>query len=115
MNFHKVRMKSKASPFKYEDRKKESVPKVSEKPIMGLKSNKNYILTNAVENILSNPKMQPEEKNWTKKKYYGETPKYIEKIKDHISTEYKMLQSLHENEAEERQKQQYQMSNEEIE
>jgi len=32
---------------------KDNVPKVSEKPIMGLKSNKNFIVSNAVENILS--------------------------------------------------------------
>ena len=71
MNSPKVRIKSKASPFKYQDKKKDSVPKVGEKPIMGLKSNKNYILTNAVENILSNPKMKAEETDWTKKKNYG--------------------------------------------
>ena len=33
--------------------KRETVPKIEEKPIMGLKSNKNFIISNAVENILS--------------------------------------------------------------
>lgn len=33
------------------------VPKKDEKPIMGLKSNKNFIVSNAVENILSAPKV----------------------------------------------------------
>ena len=33
--------------------KKPPVPKIDEKPVMGLKSNKNFINTNAVENIMS--------------------------------------------------------------
>ena len=33
--------------------KKESVPRAGEQPVNGLKSNKNFIVTNAIENILS--------------------------------------------------------------
>ena len=36
--------------------KKENVPKATDKPILGLKSHKNFIVTNAIENILSNAK-----------------------------------------------------------
>jgi hypothetical protein len=36
------------------------VPKKDEIPIHGLKSNKNYIVTNAVENILAAPKVMPD-------------------------------------------------------
>ena len=43
-------------PYKYEASFKEPVPKKDEKPIHGLKSNKNFIVANAVENILSAPK-----------------------------------------------------------
>ena len=39
--------------FVYEGQKKEKVPTRNEKPILGLKSNKNFIVSNAVENILS--------------------------------------------------------------
>ena len=39
--------------FVYPGPKREPVPKKDEKPILGLKSNKNFIITNAVENILS--------------------------------------------------------------
>lgn len=35
---------------------KDPVPKVHDKPVHGLKSNKNFIVTNAVENILSTKK-----------------------------------------------------------
>jgi hypothetical protein len=39
--------------FVYEGPKREPVPKRDEKPVLGLKSNKNFIISNAVENILS--------------------------------------------------------------
>jgi hypothetical protein len=55
---------------------------------MGLKSNKNFIVTNAVENILAAPKILPEEKSWITKKDFGKTPDYLVRIKDHISSEY---------------------------
>jgi hypothetical protein len=48
------------------------VPKKADKPIMGLVSDKNYIVANAVENILAAPKV-PENKDpdYLKKKTYG--------------------------------------------
>ena len=44
--------------FKYpdEDKRKPMVPKKEDRPLMGLKSGKNFITTNAVENIMSVPK-----------------------------------------------------------
>jgi hypothetical protein len=36
-----------------DDAKKPAVPKKDEKPIMGLVSDKNYVVANAVENILA--------------------------------------------------------------
>jgi len=40
--------------FSYDcSHKKESVPKIYEKPVLGLKSGKNFIVHNAIENILS--------------------------------------------------------------
>ena len=47
---------------------------------MGLRSNKNYIITNAVENILTAPKSMPEEQSWIGKKDYGRTPDYLTRI-----------------------------------
>lgn len=57
---------------------KDKVPGANEKPIMGLRSNKNFIITNAIENILSTAKRAPEQENWLKKKDYGQTPEYIQ-------------------------------------
>jgi len=47
------------------------VPKVAEKPIMGLKSNKNFVVSNAVDAILSAPKVIKEDTKWVEKKDYG--------------------------------------------
>ena len=71
--------------------KRAAVPKKDEKPLMGLKSNKNFIVTNAVENILAAPKTMPEDKSWTSKKDYGRTPDYLTRIKDSITSEYRMI------------------------
>ena len=62
---------------------------------MGLKSNKNFIVTNAIENILSTSKKAPEPTNYLNKKDYGQTPDYLNHIKDNIQNEYKMIQNLH--------------------
>ncbi|EDO42950.1 predicted protein [Nematostella vectensis] len=88
-------------PFRYEDetKRRPAVPKHSEKPLMGIRSNKNFITTNAVENIMSVPK-KPEKKfadtrdgsthpltpsgltpKYTQKKDYGKTPQYLERRK----------------------------------
>ncbi|KXJ28319.1 enkurin [Exaiptasia diaphana] len=90
--------------FKYadDDKKKPSVPKHNEKPLMGIRSNKNFIKTNAVENIMSVPK-KPEKKfadtrigathpltpsgltpKFTQKKDYGRTPEYLERRKAEV-------------------------------
>ncbi len=69
--------------------KKPAVPKKDEKPIMGLVSDKNYIVANAVENILAAPKLPVnKDKDYLKKKNYGNCPKYLQKIKNEIEDEY---------------------------
>jgi len=51
---------------------------------MGLKSSKNYIVSNAVENILSAPKLMRTDENWMTKKDFGRCPDYLNRIKDNI-------------------------------
>mmetsp|Transcript_20145 Transcript_20145/g.27851 ORF Transcript_20145/g.27851 Transcript_20145/m.27851 type:complete len:93 (+) Transcript_20145:261-539(+) len=54
------------------DFKKQAVPKKDEKPIHGLVSDKNFIVANAVENILAAPKLPvSKDKDMLKKKNYG--------------------------------------------
>lgn len=60
-----------------------------------MKSNKNFIVTNAIENILSVAKKTEEDADWLKKKDFGRTPDYLDRIKDSIQNEYKMIQNLH--------------------
>jgi hypothetical protein len=61
-----------------DDIKRPAVPKKDEKPIMGLVSDKNYIVANAVENILAAPKLPVNhEKDFLKKKTFGKVPQYI--------------------------------------
>jgi hypothetical protein len=41
-------------------------------------------VTNAIENILSNAKKLKEPVNWQKKKDFGKTPEYLDKIKENV-------------------------------
>ena len=64
------------------EKRRPPVPKKEEKPILGLTSDKNYIVANAVENILAAPKVKDNNgPDYTKKKDYAEMPKYLQKIK----------------------------------
>jgi len=83
-------------PKKYDESfKKPPIPKKDEKPIHGLVSDKNFIVANAVENILAAPKLPAnKEKDYLKKKNFGKTPKYLEKIKNEITDEYNLVREM---------------------
>ena len=75
--------------------KKPAVPKKDEKPIMGLVSDKNYIVANAVENILAAPKLPANrDKDFLKKRNYGKCPQYLQKIKNEIEDEYQLVREM---------------------
>lgn len=98
--------------------KKQKVPLRDEKPIQGLVSDKNFIVANAVENILagkyhfkkilknrplhfyllrlcSAPKLPGnKDKDFLKKKTYGKTPKYLTNIKNEIEDEYNLVREM---------------------
>jgi len=62
--------------------KKPDIVTVKEKPIMGLKSQKNYVTSNAIDNILMEPRKRkiPNDKDldyYMNKKDYGRVPNYI--------------------------------------
>ena len=83
--------------FSYDcSHKKAAVPRVTERPTMGLKSDKNFIVSNAIENILSTARKVEAPANYLEKKDYGRVPNYLNRIKDSIEHEYKMIQTLHE-------------------
>ena len=75
--------------------KRAPIPKKDEKPIMGLISKKNYVVSNAVDNILSAPKkVKQPEALWTQKAEFGKVPDYLVKIKQEIQDEYEYINQL---------------------
>jgi len=90
------------------------VPKRDEKPIHGLVSDKNFIVANAVENILAAPKLPArQEQDFLKKKTYGKVPKYVTKIKQEIEDEYNLVREMQIEEQNERDRQRMLMPEEE--
>merc|ERR1719240_2335998 len=73
-------------PFVYPtQQKKVSVPKRDEKPVMGLKTSKNFITANAVEAILQVPKASGSaEAYYLSKADYGQVPGYLGQVKEEI-------------------------------
>ena len=94
--------------------KKAAIPGKDEKPIHGLVSDKNFIVANAVENILAAPKLPAnKEKDFLKKQTYGKVPKYVTKIKTEIEDEYNLVREMQIEEQNERDKQKMLMPEEE--
>lgn len=94
---NKVFAATKQDTSQYQKRaaRRPPVPKKDEKPIMGLTSDKNFIVSNAVDNILAAPKIKENMgKDYTKKKDYGKTPKYLQKIKKEIDQEYELVREM---------------------
>jgi hypothetical protein len=89
---------------------KPNVPKRDEKPIHGLVSDKNFIVANAVEAILSAPVLPSQkDKDYLKKKNFGKVPKYISKIKNEIEDEYNLVREMQIEEQNERDRQKFLM------
>ena len=55
---------------------------------------KNFVTSNAVENILAVPKRDAEPIDWLKKPNFGQTPPYLLKIKQEIADEYDYIRSM---------------------
>lgn len=84
-----------ATKYAREGPKKVAVPLKDEKPIMGLVSDKNFIVSNAVENILAAPKLpSSNDRDFLKKKNYGKVPRYLQTIKKEIEDEYQLVREM---------------------
>jgi hypothetical protein len=71
------------------------VPKRTEKPVMGLTTEKNFVVANAVENILAVPRRPPKEAPLaTQAKSFGKVPGYLGKIKRDVEQEREYVQQL---------------------
>jgi len=74
---------------RHEESRKPGVPTRDEKPVMGLTTDKNFVVANAVENILAVPKKQTEQPPRAVEKHtYGKVPRYITKIKSELHASY---------------------------
>ena len=77
-------------------------------------SDKNFIVANAVENILAAPKLQAsKDQDYLKKKTYGRVPAYVSKIKTEIQDEYNLVREMQLEEQNERDRQKFLMPEEE--
>lgn len=102
--------KTEVGKFERTTAPKVPVPKRDEKPIHGLVSDKNFIVANAVENILAAPKLQSQkDKDYLKKKAYGAVPKYLTKIRNEIEDEYNLVREMQIEEQDERDRQKFLM------
>jgi len=78
--------------FKYEDLRKSRIPDKRDRPVMGIKTNKNFITANAVEAILQVPKViENGELNYMKKEDFGKVPAYLSDVKEEIRRENEMI------------------------
>eukprot|EP01135_Chromosphaera_perkinsii_P011961 Nk52_evm14s2542 gene=Nk52_evmTU14s2542 len=72
---------------------KAKVPRRHEKPVMGLKSDKDYVKENAINNIKAVPKKLPEDEiPFNKRQNYGKVPKYIQSFKSETETMRQQIQ-----------------------
>lgn len=72
-----------------------AVPRRSERPVMGLTTEKNFVVSNAVENILAVPKQPKAEPALaTQNATFGKVPKYLQRVKNDIAEERSYLQRM---------------------
>ena len=94
---------------------KPRIPLVKDKPIIKPKKETNFIISNAIDAILSQPKkIKINDINYLKKKNYGKVPNYINKIKQQIEEEKLYLNEMKKKREEEEAKKKYKLKEEEI-
>eukprot|EP00927_Polykrikos_kofoidii_P049211 TRINITY_DN43307_c0_g1_i1.p1 TRINITY_DN43307_c0_g1~~TRINITY_DN43307_c0_g1_i1.p1 ORF type:complete len:278 (-),score=74.07 TRINITY_DN43307_c0_g1_i1:32-865(-) len=82
-------------PSQLKPKLKGDVPTKDEEPVMGLVSNKNFVVANAVEAILAAPKKVSQgAKEYLHKEDYGKVPRYLQHIKKDIEAEYDYIRQL---------------------
>ncbi|RLN83423.1 hypothetical protein BBJ28_00012908 [Nothophytophthora sp. Chile5] len=92
------RTREPSSKFTYAGQAKPAVVRKDEKPIMGLKSAKNFVTANAVESILAVPghraRVVTEPPQYVSKQDYGQVPRYLSQVKDEIARENSMIEEF---------------------
>ncbi|OQS02601.1 hypothetical protein THRCLA_21374 [Thraustotheca clavata] len=89
---------TKAAKFNYSGPRKPALVKADEKPVMGLKTSKNFITANAVEAILDVPgnraRAKKEPPVYRNKPDYGKVPEYLQEVKQEIEQENEMIEEF---------------------
>ena len=79
-------------PFHFSDSRKAPIPNKYERPIMGIKTSKNFVTANAVEAILQVPRViEVGELNYLMKEDFGQVPQYLSQVKEEIRRENEMI------------------------
>ncbi|KAK7195782.1 Calmodulin-binding [Novymonas esmeraldas] len=78
------------------EKTKPDVPLRHERPVMGLRTDKNFVVANAVENTLAVPTkvMPPPQPRATDREDFGRVPQYITEIKGDLNARKKMLEDM---------------------
>merc|ERR1711870_203506 len=83
------------APTTLKTKHKPPVPSKVDAPVLNLVTSKNFIVANAVENILAHPKKVSDgAKDYLNKDDYGKTPKYLSHIRKDIDAEYAYIAQL---------------------
>tara|TARA_Y100000780_G_C13580325_1_gene376468 strand:+ start:125 stop:607 length:483 start_codon:yes stop_codon:yes gene_type:complete len=69
------------------------VPKRTERPIHGITSSKNFVVANAVENILAAPPEPEVAPDYLHKEDFGRVPEYLEEVKREVEAERDMARA----------------------
>lgn len=81
--------------FQYKSRRKGKTCKADEKPVMGLRSNTNFIKENALSAIMMEPKVKSvPEPRYRNKEDYGKVPEYLNDVKKEIAMEKQYIQDV---------------------
>ena len=76
------------------ERKKPPIPSTDDRPIMGLKTCKNFIVSNATQAIIQEPrKLKSKEELFLEKETYGKVPSYLLKVKEDIQREKEIVEN----------------------
>jgi len=71
---------------------KPSLPDKSDRPVVGITTNKNFVTANAVEAILMEPRQpKPGQPNYLLKEDYGKVPDYLALVKEEVRRENDMI------------------------
>lgn len=80
----------------HNEKTKPDVPLRDERPVMGMRTDKNFVVANAVENTMAVPtKLMPApQPRATDREDFGKVPQYITEIKGELDARKKMLEDL---------------------